>query len=544
MKRLIKQKLQIIILSCLLCVTSLWAQEVKRIVSVDRAVIYAEPSEKSYRIDTVRRGTVLILFEKGIEESEWLYVTFQSQRWKNKVTGFIKAELVVTEEEMLKEDQRRMEEEAQEQKASEVMEQPEEKEEVKTEAETKPQGELPDLKAAFAKKKPAAPVTPEVKEEEKKEEVKETEAAPEKVEEKKEPVRTVVTEGVTESPQNTEVLMPVEGEKAESEPYAIKKEEIPTPPPSALKPEEKIEEEAKAKLETEALAEKKETVPPEPEEKEILEEIPQAKEITAPQAKIVEAEEFKRPEPPPPVITVMDGITASPQGRNINLLSLAQALKSQVYCYIEIEAPKVIQPEEEEKEKEKEEEPKVTKPPAQTVKPADQVVPSQKLAKPKVPKEVGFLSLGLGYGPSWGGLGGAVQLNITSDVSVHIGAGMYPTKTYYSEFDWVRNETLYSIGVKYYLPFGNEKFRSYADLMYGGVSVEAVQLVKEIWYYQYSFENIQKTLYGPSLMAGVELKLGFITANALLGISYNTTAWDYWDRDYFLNFGLGFLYYF
>ena len=56
---------------------------------------------------------------------------------------------------------------------------------------------------------------------------------------------------------------------------------------------------------------------------------------------------------------------------------------------------------------------------------------------------------------------------------------MYPTKTYYSEYDWVTNEWLYSIGIKYYLPFGSEAIRPYVDVMYGGISVEAVQIVKE-----------------------------------------------------------------
>ena len=54
------------------------------IVNVDRAVVYAEPSENSYKVDTVRRGDVLTLFEKGIEKSDWLYVTFESRRWKGK----------------------------------------------------------------------------------------------------------------------------------------------------------------------------------------------------------------------------------------------------------------------------------------------------------------------------------------------------------------------------------------------------------------------------------------------------------------------------
>jgi hypothetical protein len=166
------------------------------------------------------------------------------------------------------------------------------------------------------------------------------------------------------------------------------------------------------------------------------------------------------------------------------------------------------------------------------------------LFPPKLPKEMGFLSFGFGYGPSWGGLGGAIQLNLTSALSLHIGAGMYPTNVYYSEYDWVTNEWLYSIGIKYYLPFRSDAFLPYVDMMYGGITVEAVQIVKEIWHYEYTYENIQKTLYGPTLVAGADLKLGFLGLNGYLGLSYNTTAWDYWDRDYFLNGGIGISLYF
>jgi hypothetical protein len=576
MKRLIKQKLHIIILSCLLCVSSLWAQEVKRIVSADRAFIYAEPSEQSSKIDTVRRGTVLTLFQKGIEESEWLYVTFQSQRWKGEVTGFIKAELVVTEEEM----QRQMEEAekpaeaAQEQKPGEVTEQPEEKAQDKAKAETKAQDELPDLRAAFAKPKPAepapvkaeetketeqsetvpvvkeeaekiepAPIMPEVKEEEKKEaekveeskpepetinkeEVKEIEPSAVIAEEKKEieepesvplvkeePTQTIVKEGVTESPQGREVSVPVKKKPTESEPYAIKKEEIPTAPPPTLKPEEKIEEEAKEIAESQTYAIIEMEIPQPPKVEETPELQPKTETLIEPAPK----------EEP----------TTPPEKAELTEKSETPEEKEE----IKEEAP----PEEPEKEEilpeAEKEEPQVVKPPEQIVQPTE-------LARPKIPEEVGLLSFGLGYGPSWGGLGGSLQLNTKAGFSIHAGVGMYPTKTSYSEFDWVRNETLYSIGIKYYLPFEIVSFRPYVDLMYGGISVEAVQLVKEIWYNEYTFENIQKTLYGPSLMAGVELRLGFIAANASLGLSYNTTSWDYWDRDYFLNFGLGFVFYF
>jgi hypothetical protein len=150
----IMKNLPVIFISLLMGVSALWTQQIRMIVKVDRAVVYAEPSDKSYKIDTVRSGTVLTVFEKGIESSEWIYVTFQSKRWQGKVTGFIKVELVATEEEMLREEQRRMEEETPVEAAQEVEEATEVEMKAETETKPKPQEELPDLRAAFAKKKP------------------------------------------------------------------------------------------------------------------------------------------------------------------------------------------------------------------------------------------------------------------------------------------------------------------------------------------------------------------------------------------------------
>jgi hypothetical protein len=597
------KKLPVIVISLLLVASSLLAQQIKLYVKEDKTVIYAEPNENSYKIDTVKSGTVLTLFEKGIESAEWIYVTFESQRWKGKVTGFIKADLVFTEEEMLREEQRRMEEETPEETAAEAEEAKEA--DLKEGEETKPQEELPDMKAAFAKKKPEKAET-ESPESVKKEVLEETPQAKEintpeaKVEEaeefkRPEPQPPVITikDGITESPQGRAIAVTQIAKMAEMRPYATIKREF-KPPPSQLKAGEKIEEEAQTELQTDVLAVKVEEPPPGGEEKEILEEAPQAKEIDAPEEGISEEEEFQKPEPPPPIVTVMDGITESPRGRAFVIIQVPEMAEPRPYAIIkrefkpppsllkagekieeeaqtelqtdvmavkvderpqeETEVPdeekvKVEQaPSETKKEEvpsgEEKEEPQIVKPTEQVVKPPEQVLKPTELAKPKEPGEVGFLSFGFGYGPSWGGLGGAVQLNINKNISIHIGAGLYPTKTYYSEYTWATNEWLYSVGIKYYLPFGGEALRTYLDLMYGGISVEAVQLVKEIWYYEYTFENIQKTLYGPTLVAGADLKLGFLGLNGYLGLSYNTTAWDYWDRDYFLNGGLGFSLYF
>lgn len=162
-----------------------------------------------------------------------------------------------------------------------------------------------------------------------------------------------------------------------------------------------------------------------------------------------------------------------------------------------------------------------------------------------VPPKSPLLTMSLGYGPSLGsGIGGFIQLNTSAGFSFHIGAGYYPTSYFYSEYDWVKNRVLYSVGIKYYLPFGNNRIRPYLDLQYGGISIEAVRIVTEIWYYNYTYESIQKTLMGPSLLAGMEIKMGALGLNGALGLSYNTTEWDYLVRDYFLTGDVGLLIYF
>ncbi|MGD8540376.1 MAG: hypothetical protein PVI66_16815, partial [Candidatus Aminicenantes bacterium] len=288
------KKIPVIFISFLLGISALWGQQVKLFVKVDRAVVYAEPSENSYRIDIVRRGTELTLFEKGIETSDWWYVAFRSERWKGEVTGFIKRDLVFTEEEWLREDQRRMEEE---EAAEAVRQKTEEKTEAEMKAEAeekpKPKEELPDLRAAFAKKKPE-PVSEE-KEEEK----------------EPEPVPVAIK---PEAKPEAEKREPVQIEQKEEA-------EIPTPVPTEPEPAEV-----------------------EPEEKEILEVTPQAKEISTPETREVEAEEFKKPEPPPPVVTITDGITESPQGRSFALYHTGVMTEEKPYALImrEFKPPPVI----------------------------------------------------------------------------------------------------------------------------------------------------------------------------------------------------------
>lgn len=174
---------------------------------------------------------------------------------------------------------------------------------------------------------------------------------------------------------------------------------------------------------------------------------------------------------------------------------------------------------------------------AQEIPPVQQRKPPPELIKPELPsaQRIGNLTIGFGYGPSYGGMGASLQLNTKSGLSLHAGAGYYPSTYYYSDFDWLKNRILFSAGIKYYLPFKSEKIHPYLDLQYGGLTVEAVQIPSAIYEGEVLYENLQKNLYGVSFLGGLELKFGRAGARGALGISYNTTEWEYWDRNIFLN---------
>lgn len=370
-------------------------------VIAEKAAIYAENNVYSYRIEIVRKGTILTVFETGAPMEEWFYVRYYSKRWKSVITGFIQASMI-----------------------EEVTDEP------------KPKAQIPE---------------PKPKEE--------------KIEEK-----------------------PVELPKKVAEEKA-KREEV---------------------LVASSLLPQKLFTLPEIEEREIeprvfmyLETRPPQKKITAPQR---------------------EQITEDMQPKIAKPESKTAKIKPEEEHFVEIESVGIT-----------------------PLLPSASYALPKKPPRPKMPKppsEISLLTFSVGYGPSLGsGIGGMVQLNTKMGFSLHLGAGYYPTSYFYSNYDWVKNRVLYSLGLKYYLPFKTKMIRTYLDLQYGGVSVEAVRLVTSIWYYQYIYENIQKTLYGPSILAGIELKLGSIGLNGAIGLSYNTTEWDYWERNYFLTADLGLLLY-
>jgi hypothetical protein len=159
-------------------------------------------------------------------------------------------------------------------------------------------------------------------------------------------------------------------------------------------------------------------------------------------------------------------------------------------------------------------------------------------------KGPGLITLGLGYGSSFGGAGGCLQLNTRAGFSLHAGVGLYPTSLIYSETDWVKNKPLWSVGLKYYLPFRSPSFAPFVDIQYGGLRVEAAQVVIGIWDYDYVLSQEQKSLSGPSCLAGIEYRMGRLGFSAALGASYAITSWEYLETKLSLVFDTGLVFHF
>jgi hypothetical protein len=168
-----------------------------------------------------------------------------------------------------------------------------------------------------------------------------------------------------------------------------------------------------------------------------------------------------------------------------------------------------------------------------------------KLPRVKPPRTgPGIITLSLGYGSSYGGAGGCLQLNTRLGLSLHAGVGLYPTSLIYSQTDWVKNEMMWSAGLKYYLPISSSLFSPFVDIQYGGLRVEAAQIVIGIWEYNYVLGHEQKSLWGPSLLAGVEVGKGLFGLSAALGVSYATSSWKYLENKVSPVFEAGFVLHF
>lgn len=159
-------------------------------------------------------------------------------------------------------------------------------------------------------------------------------------------------------------------------------------------------------------------------------------------------------------------------------------------------------------------------------------------------KKFKIITLGMGYGQSYGGAGGFIQINTKSRLSLHAGIGYFPASYIYSETEWVKGKMLFSGGLKYYIPLKTDPLRFYLDLQYCGIGVEAARVFDGKFFNGPLFENVQKTLWGPSAFFGIELKMGLIGLNGALGISYNITEVDWLEKNTFMTFDFGLLFYF
>jgi hypothetical protein len=221
------------------------------------------------------------------------------------------------------------------------------------------------------------------------------------------------------------------------------------------------------------------------------------------------------------------------------------AIPEEVPWRIEVTAPvketKTLPPVQPEKKKEAEPRNVAPSPPTPEKKeqPKKESVKPQAIRPPRVPaqrKAPGRFAFGLGYGSSFGGAGACLQFNTGMGIALHAGAGIFPTRLIYSETDWVKNETLWSVGIKYYLPIQSSLFFPYLDIQYGGLRVEAAQVITGIWEYDYVYSREQKALWGPSFLGGVEIRKGGFGICGALGISYVTTSWEYLENKVSLSF--------
>lgn len=135
-----------------------------------------------------------------------------------------------------------------------------------------------------------------------------------------------------------------------------------------------------------------------------------------------------------------------------------------------------------------------------------------------------YFTLSAGAGQSYGGFGFYGQINVSPRISIHGGAGYFPFK-WLRDKDCVKDVILGSIGIKYYYLISDPIYL-YADLQYGGIGAAA-----QTYYDWNEGKDVlieQKTLSGPSLLFGGELRFGPFGVGAAVGLSYRMTdiSWE------------------
>jgi hypothetical protein len=468
-------------------------------VTADRAVIYVGPNRTSTRIDLVRKGDLLDLFQQSKVNSVWYYVRYVSPRYGSQISGFIQDSAVELEAEG----------EPAGQKAPPAS--------VKVEAGSKPMGNQPRVQPAPA----TAAVQPPP--EQKKPEPK-SPPAPEIAASKPKPIERSEVLGTTPLPRSRRVSAPRRAPEPQDRPWAILEPSVPVtakPAPGAAAappPPEQKKPEPKSPLLPEPAGQKPKTI----ERSEVLGTTPlsRSRRVSLPRRAAVPQDrpwailkpavpEYVKPAPSPGAIPQ----PPAPSSSKAPAEKPAGAASKPVV--LEPAAPRPVAP---------------SSPPTQIIKPAQ---PRETRRGPST------LAIGLGFGSSYGGAGACLRLNLSSRLALHGGFGLYPTGLVYSATNWVKNETLWSAGIRYSPPVGSGSISPYIDLQYGGLRVEAAQVVTGIFEFAYVYRHEQKTLWGPSLLAGLEIRLGRLGIEAGLGVSYNLTDWEFLKQRLALAFEAG-----
>jgi len=400
-------------------------------VTAERAAIYAEPSRSSTRIDIVRKGTLLSLFQQQKVREVWFYVSYISRRYGGRMSGFIldsAAEPVI-------------------------------------EGETA--GGQPGSAPPKTEPKPAPSVV----------------VKPDIPREKPRVVEYSETLVRTAAPSALRVFLPRRPLELRDDPWTIIQPVSPPPP---------IEVAAKA------------------------------------EPKIVE-------------YSVVTGITRAPRATRVSLPRRPVTLQDKPWAILQPPAPTPAKPAPVPVTSAPAAVPKpeVAKEKPKPMPPAPQVQPPPSGRIPIAGRGSARLAIGLGFGPSFGGAGGTLQLYLSRSIALHGGYGVYPTTVVYSETDWVKNEPLWSAGLRFYLMPSSDKLTPYIDAQYGGLRVEAAQVITGIYEYEFIYSREQKVLWGPSLLAGLELRFGHFTLGGGIGASYSLTDWDVLKSRLFFTFEAG-----
>ncbi len=153
-----------------------------------------------------------------------------------------------------------------------------------------------------------------------------------------------------------------------------------------------------------------------------------------------------------------------------------------------------------------------------------------------VEREVRWVTLGLEFAPSFGGIGGFLQFNTKAGFSFHGGV------EYYSDFE--KNFTLFNGGAKYYLLVDDDSTRIYLNLQYRGIIADSALIIRGNWDDASIPFNKKKILWGPAFLGGIELSLNRFGLNGAAGVFYNITKLDGPVQEYFLIFNFGLLFHF